>query len=166
MDFKDRVKDVWEKAGDVAEKTYKTVAEKSNKIVEEAKLKIKVSDAETEITALLQEIGIKTYEKYKSGEAVSKDLAKICKEIEKLYKEIEQMDVKSLYLKELRICESCGETIGIENKFCPTCGTKQKKVKIKEEKKEEVVNEDKVCPECETIHGSEVNYCTKCGHKF
>ena len=38
MDFKDKVKDVWEKAGDVAEKTYKTVADKSNRLVEEAKL--------------------------------------------------------------------------------------------------------------------------------
>ena len=63
MDFKDRVKDVWEKAGDVAEKTYKTVADKSNKLVEEAKLKIKVSDTESEITGMLQEIGIKVYEK-------------------------------------------------------------------------------------------------------
>lgn len=165
MDFKDKVKDVWEKAGDVAEKTYKTVADKSNKIVEEAKLKIKVSDTEEEITAMLQEMGIKVYEKYKSGAAVDKELAKDCKAIEKLYKEIEKLDIKSLYLKDLRICEECGETIGIENKFCPTCGAKQKKVRIPEEKKEEVETQ-KICPECETVHGIEVNFCTKCGHKF
>ena len=165
MDFKDKVKDVWEKAGDVAEKTYKTVADKSNKIVEEAKLKIKVSDTEAEITGTLQEIGIKVYEKYKSGSVVDKELVKDCKAIEKLYKDIEKMDIKSLYLKELRICEACGETIGIENKFCPTCGAKQKKVRIPSDKKEEIITE-KVCPECETVHGAEVNFCTKCGHKF
>ena len=165
MDFKDRVKDVIEKAGDVAEKTYKTVADKSNKIVEEAKLKIKVSDTEAEITGLLQELGIKIYEKYKSGAALDKDLAKDCKAIEKLYKDIEKMDIKSLYLKDLRVCEACSETIGIENKFCPTCGAKQKKVRIPEDKKEEVITQ-KVCPECATVHGVEVNYCTKCGYKF
>lgn len=165
MDFKDKVKDVWEKAGDVAEKTYKTVADKSNKLVEEAKLKIKVSDTESEITAALQEIGIKVYEKYKSGEALDKELAKECKAVEKMYKDIEKMDTKSLYLKDLRVCEACGETIGIANKFCPTCGAKQKKVRISEEKKEEVETQ-KVCPECETVHGAEVNYCTKCGYKF
>lgn len=165
MDFKDKVKDVWEKAGDVAEKTYKTVADKSNKMVEEAKLKIKVSDTEAEITGMLQEIGIKVYEKYKSGLALEKDLAKDCKAIEKLYKDIEKMDIKCLYLKDLRICEACFETIGIENKFCPTCGAKQKKVRISEDKKEETITE-KVCPECETVHGVEVNFCTKCGHKF
>ena len=165
MDFKDRVKDVWEKAGDVAEKTYKTVADKSNKLVEEAKLKIKVSDTEAEITGMLQDIGIKVYEQYKSGAAVGKEFAKDCKAIEKLYKDIEKMDVKSLYLKDLRICEACAETIGIENKFCPTYGAKQKKVRISEDKKEVVLTE-KVCPECATVHGTEVNFCTKCGYKF
>ena len=165
MDFKDKVKDVIEKAGDVAEKTYKTVADKSSKIVEEAKLKIKVSDTEAEITGLLQDIGIKIYEKYKSGAAIDKELAKDCKTIEKMYKDIEKMDTKSLYLKDLRICEECNETIGIENKFCPMCGSKQKKVRIPEEKKEEVVTE-KVCSDCGTVHGVEVNFCTKCGKKF
>lgn len=167
MDFKDKVKDVLEKTGDVVEKTYKTVADKSSKLVEEAKIKIQVSDTEADITATLQEIGIKVYEKYKSGAAIDKELAKDCKAIEKMYKDIEKMDVKSLYLKDLRVCETCGETIGIENKFCPTCGSKQKKVRIAEEKKakEEEVTE-KVCPECETKHRPDVNFCTKCGYKF
>ena len=68
MEFKDKVKDVLDKAGDVAEKTYKTVADKSSKFMEEAKLKIKASDIEDEITATLGEIGVMVYEKYKSGE--------------------------------------------------------------------------------------------------
>lgn len=165
MDFKDKVKDVWEKTTDVAGNAYKTVAEKSNKMVEEAKLKIKVNDTEAEIVATLQDIGIKVYEKYKSGEVVEKDLVKNCKAIEKMYKEIEKMDTKSLYLKDLRVCDACHETIGIENKFCPKCGAKQKKVRVAEDKKEEVVTE-KVCPECDTIHGADVKFCTNCGHKF
>ena len=165
MDFKDKVKDVWERTQDVAGNAYKTVADKSNKLVEEAKIKIKVSDTEAEITTSLQDIGIKVYEKYKSGEVVDKDLSKECKAIEKLYKEIEKMDRKSLYLKDLRVCEECHETIGIENKYCPNCGAKQKKVKISEESKEEIITE-KVCPDCETVQGVDVNYCTNCGHKF
>ena len=165
MEFKDKVKDVIEKAGDVAEKTYKSVADKSSKLVEEAKIKIKVSDTEDEITALLGEMGIRIYEKYKSGEKVEPEFAKECKRIEKMYKEIDKLDVKALYLKDLRVCEGCKETIGIENKFCPNCGAKQNKVKIKETKKEEVVTE-KVCPECKAVHGVDVNFCTKCGYKF
>ena len=165
MDFKDKVKGVWEKTQDVAGNAYKTVAEKSNKMVEEAKLKIKVNDTEAEIVATLQDIGIKIYEKYKSGEAVEKELVKDCKAIEKMYKEIEKMDTKSLYLKDLRVCDACHETIGIENKFCPNCGAKQKKVRVSEDKKEGIITE-KECPECGTIHGADVKFCTNCGHKF
>lgn len=165
MDFKDKVKDVWDKTTETAGKAYKTAKDKSQKMVEEAKLKIKVSDTEAEITVILNDIGVRTYEKYKSGEKVDQDFIKDCKKIEKMYKEIEKLDTKSLYLKDLRVCEKCSETIGIENKFCPTCGAKQKKVRINETKKEETVVE-KVCPECSTVHGADVNYCTKCGHKF
>ena len=93
MEFKDKVKDVLDKAGNVAEKTYKTVADKSSKLVEEAKLKIKASDIEDEITATLGEIGVRVYEKYKSGAKVDSELAKECKRIEKMYKDIEKIDV-------------------------------------------------------------------------
>ena len=42
---------------------------------------------------------------------------------------------------------------------------------LKFDKKEESKNlydapELKVCPECETVHGVDVNFCTKCGYKF
>ena len=164
MDFKDKFKDITKKVGNVAQDTYKTVADKSGKFVEEAKLKIKTNDLESDIERIYTEIGEAVYEKYKSGEDVGKAFAKECKEIDKMYKEIKDMDVKVLFLKNLRICESCGDTIGIDNKYCPVCGEKQKKVKIKEEKAEEI--EQKICPKCKTIHGVDVNYCTKCGYKF
>lgn len=165
MEFKDKVKDVLEKAGDVAEKTYKTVANKSSKLVEGAKIKIQVSDAEEEITAILGDIGIRTYELYKSGKKINPEFASECKRIEKIYKEIDKLDVKALYLRDLRTCDACGETIGIENKYCPNCGAKQNKVKIKDEQKEQVVTE-KICPMCNAVHGLSVKFCTTCGHKF
>lgn len=165
MEFRDKVKDVLEKAGDVAEKTYKTVADKSSKLVEGAKIKIQVSDAEDEIAGVLSDIGVRIYEQYKSGKKIDPELARECKRIEKIYKEIDMLDVKALYLRDLRTCEVCAETIGIENKFCPNCGSKQNKVKIKDNKKEQVVNE-KVCPMCKTVHGLSVKFCTTCGYKF
>lgn len=165
MDFKESVKDISKKVGNVAEKTYKTVASKSTKIIEETKLKIKLSDTEEEISKMFEDIGLSVYEKYKSGEKIDTEVAKVCKRIEKLYKEIEQMDTKVLYLKNLRVCENCNEAIGVNNKFCPACGYKQKKVKIKEEEKKEEVLAKK-CPDCESVYGEDVNYCTKCGQKL
>lgn len=165
MEFSDKVKDVSKKVGDVAEKTYKTVADKSNQMIKSVKLKIQVSDLEQEIDIMYNDIGRKTYEKYKSGEAVE-GFEKDCKKIEKMYKEIIALDEKSLYIKNLRKCVNCGEVIEIENKFCPSCGEKQKKIKKeKEDKKEEDVK-FKVCSECGIEHGLEVNFCTKCGNKL
>lgn len=164
MDFKDKIKDISKKVGSVAQDTYKTVADKSGRLVEEAKLKLKTNDLEADIERSYKEMGESIYEKYKSGEDVGKVFAKQCKEIDKMFKEIQKMDVKVLFLKNLRICESCSDTIGIENKFCPVCGEKQKKVKIVE--KTEVPVEKNICPQCNTIHGADVNYCTQCGTKL
>lgn len=166
MEFKDKVMDVSKKVGDVAEKTYKAVTEKSTKMFEEAKLKIKGSDIETEIEKMYSEFGERVYEKYKTGEDVG-EFTKDCKKIDKMFKEIKDIETKILYFKDLRKCETCGENIGLDNKFCPVCGAKQKKVKKPE--KEEVVEEvvtKKECPDCGTVHGIEVNFCTKCGYKF
>lgn len=165
MDFKDKVKDISKKVSDVAESTYKTVADKSGKLVEEAKLKLRTNELESDIEKIYVELGEAVYEQYKAGHDVGKEAAKSCKQVEKMLKEIKKMDTKILYMKNLRVCENCLDTIGIDNKFCPTCGEKQKAVKIKEDKKEEVV-ENKVCPECGTVHGLDVNFCTKCGYKF
>lgn len=165
MDFKDKVKGISKKVSDVAESTYKTVADKSGKLVEEAKLKLRTNELESDIEKIYIELGEAVYEQYKAGQDVGKEASKSCKQVEKMLKEIKKMDTKILYMKNLRVCENCLDTIGVDNKFCPTCGEKQKAVKIKEEKKEEVA-ENKVCPECETVHGLDVNFCTKCGYKF
>lgn len=163
MEFSDKVKDVSKKVGDVAEKTYKTVADKSNQMIKSAKLKIQVSDLEQEIEIIYENMGKRIFELYKNGEVVE-GFEKDCKKIEKMYKEIVELDEKSLYIKNLRKCANCGEIIDLDNKFCPLCGEKQKKIKEpKEEKKEEIV---KTCSECGKEHGVDVNFCTKCGNKL
>jgi len=163
MDFSDKVKDVSKKVGDVAEKTYKTVADKSNQMIKSAKLRIQVSDLEQEIEIMYADMGKRIYEIYKNGEVVE-GFEKDCKKIEKIYKDIVALDEKSLYIKNLRKCSNCGEIIEIENNFCPACGEKQKK--IKEPKLEKEKADIKSCSECGTEHGVDVKYCTKCGNKL
>ena len=163
MEFSDKVKDVSKKVGDVAEKTYKTVADKSNQMIKGAKLRIQISDLEQEIQIMYEDMGKRIYEIYKNGEVVE-GFEKDCKKIEKMYKEIVSLDEKSLYIKNLRKCVNCGEIIELENKFCPACGEKQKKVKEPKEPQEGVVV--KICSECGKEHGVEVKFCTKCGNKL
>jgi len=85
MDFSDKVKDVSKKVGDVAEKTYKTVADKSNQMIKSAKLRIQVSDLEQEIEIMYADMGKRIYEIYKNGEVVE-GLKKIVKRLKKYIK--------------------------------------------------------------------------------
>lgn len=171
MDFKDKVTEISKKAGKVATDTYNTVADKSGKLLEEAKARISISDMERDIDKIYESMGMTVYENYKNGEEVSKNFAKECKKIDKLQKEIDELNKKILFNKGFRVCESCDETISTEADFCPSCGEKQKPVKFKEPKKstkEETkeVKADQVCPQCGKIEPPESRFCTKCGYKF
>ncbi len=169
MEFMKKVEEISKKVGDTASNTYNTVADKSGKLIEETKLKISISDKETDIDEIYEEIGKSIYTTYKAGEDVGKDFTKQCKKIDKLNDEINEMNKKILYNKNLRTCENCGEIISLDSKFCTNCGEKQKPVKIKEEKKvvkKEEVEVEKVCPECGEVCEPTAKFCNKCGHKF
>ena len=156
MGFKEKVEEIGKKVGDTATNAYNTVADKSGKLIEETKMKVSISDKEADIEEIYEEMGKAIYDSFKAGEDVGKDYAKECKKIDKLN-------------KGLRKCEKCGEVISTESKFCTECGTKQKPVKIKEEKKvvkKEEVEVEKVCPECGEVSTPETKFCAKCGHKF
>lgn len=169
MEFMKKVEEISKKVGSTATTTYNTVADKSGKLIEETKLKISISEKQTEIDEIFEEVGRTVYTMYKDGEDVGKEFTKEAKKVDKIYEEIENMNKKILLNKGLRICESCGETIPSDSKFCVECGEKQKPVKIKEEKKvvakEEPVVE-KVCPECGQVFEPTAKFCSKCGHKF
>lgn len=169
MEFMKKVEELSKKVGDTASKSYNTVADKSGKLIEETKLKMSISDKESDITDIFEEIGKAVYESYKSGEDVGKEFTKQGKKIDKLKDEIAEMNKKILFNKNLRVCESCGETISLESKFCTNCGEKQKAVKFKDEKKvikKDEVEVEKVCPECGEVCSTEAKFCNKCGHKF
>ncbi len=169
MEFMKKVEEISKKVGDTATNTYNTVANKSGKLIEETKLKMSISEKETDIEEIYEEMGKAIYDSYKAGKDVGKDFTKQSKQIDKLNEEIENMRVKIMYNKGLRTCEECGEVISVDSKFCVNCGKKQKPVKIKEEKKvvkkEDTVVE-KVCPECGQVFEPTANFCDKCGHKF
>ena len=168
MDFINKVSQLSKKVGEGAEKTYKAVADKSGKIIKETQMRVKANDKEGDKEMLYYEMGKAIYDMYKKGEDVGASFAKNCKKIDKLDKEIEEMETHMLYLRGWRKCANCGETIGIENKFCPKCGDKQKAVKIKEDKKEEVEESpiDRVCSKCGKIALDDEKFCTDCGSKI
>lgn len=167
MEFMKKVTEISKKVGNAATETYNTVAEKSGKMIEDAKLKIAISGKENEIEEIYLGIGKTVYDMYKTGEDVGKVFTKECKKVDKLNNEIADMDKKILYNKNLRICEKCGKTISTESTFCPECGAKQKAIKIKKEtKKENEEVKEIVCAQCGTISDVDSKFCFKCGYEF
>lgn len=168
MDFMEKVTKISKIVGKTATDTYNTVADKSGKMIEEAKLRISTSEKETEIQKIYEQLGKKIYELYKSNNEVEKSFAKDCKKIDKIYDEIEEMAIKILYNKGLKMCLECGNTIELDSIFCENCGAKQKSLKIKSEKKVEEKDEqkEKICSQCGLVCNYNAKFCSKCGNEF
>ena len=169
MEFKKKVSEISKIVGKTATDTYNTVADKSGKLIADTKAKIAIADKENDIEAIYEEMGKAIYSSYTKGEDVGKDFTKECKKIDKLNKEIEEMNKAILFNKGLRKCEKCEEVIPTEADFCSNCGSKQKPVKIKVEKKEakeEAKPLEKVCPQCGLVCGAKEKFCSKCGLEF
>ena len=168
MEFMKKVEEISKIVGKTASDTYNTVATKSGKLIEDTKLKIAVGDKEAEILEIYENMGKTVYDSYVKGEDVGKVFTKESKKIDKIKNEIDEMEKKVLFNKGLRECSNCGEIIPLNNVFCQNCGEKQKAVKVKEEKKEEVKDEpiEKVCPQCGNVCESKAHFCPKCAHKF
>lgn len=170
MEFMKKVNEISKIVGKTATDTYNTVADKSGKAIEDAKMKMEISDKEEEIQELYIEMGKTVYDAYKSGDDVGEAFAKVCKKVDKKLAEIDEKKKIILYNKGYRVCEKCRETITLESVFCQNCGAKQKPVKLKkgkkekEEEKEEM--KDKVCPQCGFVCEAKSKFCLKCGFAF
>ena len=171
MEFMKKMDEFSKKVGRTATDTYNTVADKSGKLIEEAKLKMAVNDKHEEIEDYYIVMGKTVYEQYKDKNDVG-EFTKVCKKIDKLSSEINEMEKKILFNKNLRKCDNCGEIISLDSTFCENCGKKQKPVKIKEDKKElkdkdeKEEPKEKVCPQCGLVCDYKSKFCSKCGYKF
>lgn len=170
MDFMEKVTEISKKVGGAAEKTYMAAKDKSGKLIEETKIKLRINESEKEISEAFEEIGIAVYDSYTKGEDKGKGFTKECKRIEKIKKEILEMENSILYLKNLRKCEDCTEIISMDDKFCTICGAPQKAVKIKKIIKKETEVEEKptskACKSCGQLAELDIKFCSKCGYEF
>ena len=140
----------FEKIGKKASETYKSAAEKTNKIASETKYKMKISDCKSKINDIYEEIGKKVYQKYVlSGELdIKEEINDDLKKIDELSEEIKRYELQILELSDLKECGNCKKKIQKQVKFCPECGAEQpKEVAIEAEvvqdaEKDEIKEED------------------------
>lgn len=142
----------FEKLGKKASETYRSAAEKTNKVASETKLKMKIGDCNSQIKDLYKEIGKKVYEKIavngksEETEFIKEELSKI----EELKEEIRVYQHQILELSDMKLCVNCQTKMDKSAKYCPSCGAEQP---------EEVVHEAEVVEnkEEETGTNSEEN---------
>ncbi len=131
----------FEKLGKKASETYKSAAEKTNKIANETKLKLKMNENKSKINDIYTEIGKKVYQKYVlDGELdIKNDIQEELTRISELSTEIENYEKQILELSDMRQCVKCKNKIEKSAKFCPACGAEQP---VEEVLKAEVVEEE------------------------
>ena len=114
----------FEKLGKKASETYKTAAEKTNKIAGDTKLKVKISDNKSKINDLYMEIGKKVYQKYKQDGNIDikDDIKAELENIDKLAEEIEKYETERLELSDMIQCPNCKNKVEKNAKYCPVCG--------------------------------------------
>ena len=135
--------DFFEKLSKKASETYKSAAEKTNKIAAETKLKIKMNDNKSKINEIYKEIGKKVYEKYALDGTldIKSDIENELGRIKELADEIVGFEKQMLDLSDMKTCVQCGNKMEKGAKFCPECGATQPE-EVKEVKEAEVVSEE------------------------
>lgn len=133
--------DFFNKITKKASETYKSAAEKTGKIANETKLKIKINDCKSKIENVYTEIGKKVYQKHQlNGDLdIKDDIKEELQRIDELNSQIRSSEDELLKLSDMKQCVKCKNKIEKNAKFCPTCGAEQP-----EEVKEEVIEVETV----------------------
>lgn len=147
-------------------KTYKAATEKSSKLIEEAKLRLQIANANDKISEKLEEIGALIYEDYKSGNSSYSDFEDLCKEVEEQETLINNMKSAILKFKKLKQCDICENPLSLNDKYCAKCGAEQPEIIDEEESNIEESTPRNECPNCNSKISNKDIYCSNCGIKI
>lgn len=158
MNFKERAAALSKRFTNAVTETCNKIEEKSDCMIEEAKMRMELSEKETERKNILESLALKVYGKYQQGECVGKELACDCKKLDEINSDISALNASILQNKGKKICPECKSEISVADEFCPRCGCEQET--------EEEDSEENVCPCCGSVVSEDATYCNKCGWKL
>ncbi|MBR5808965.1 MAG: zinc ribbon domain-containing protein [Clostridia bacterium] len=107
-----------------AGKITKTVAGKTNNLVDVTKLNLALNETEKKVSALFEKIGETVYSKYVAGELNCNEFDEILKEIDDFKAEQESIKAQIAELKNAITCPECGVNNDKGSEFCSKCGAK------------------------------------------
>lgn len=110
----------------------KKISDKTNEVVEIAKLRAANFSKNEKANELKKEIGEICFSKYRAGDELDPEIENLCAEIKKLKSEMAENERTVRRMKEAAgdtvdmaaagYCPHCGATLAKDAKFCATCG--------------------------------------------
>lgn len=124
-------------------------AKKTGEITNIAKLTMNIKNAEGKLDAVYQEIGRLFYNAERSGEDATSEIASNIMKADKIKADIASYKAEIAVLRNVIICEACGNEISAESAFCSFCGAKVEKPAPAEEAPVEEAPAEEECCCCE-----------------
>ena len=122
--------DFFEKMTEMFAKNSKEFADKAKDYAEVAKLHTKINTANAKINDALITLGKAYYDAHKNDQETEfKDLFE---EIHKAHRMIKKCQEEIQKIKNIKICEKCGEEVFADATYCSHCGAKLKNTVSKE----------------------------------
>ena len=120
-------------------------AKKTGEITNIAKLTMNIKNAETKLGDVYEEIGRLFYTAERTGEDCTSEIAANIMKADKIKADIAAFKAEIASLRNVIVCESCGNEVNADFAFCNFCGSKiEKPVPA-----EEVPAEEETCECCE-----------------
>lgn len=156
MTFLDGVK------GKISKASYSTV-QKAKDMSEMTRLNMAISESETKIAELYNEIGIRIYETYREN-----PISEVEEQIRQVMEFEEAIEVCRLQIKALNtgsICPRCSAKIKANMAFCSNCGLKLQ-MNMDEDRDKAEQGRPLFCSKCGAPLSLDVAFCTECGSKI
>lgn len=132
-------------------------AKKTGEITNIAKLTMNIKNAETKLGDVYEEIGRLFYTAERTGEDCTSEIAANIMKADKIKEDIANFKAEIAALRNVIVCESCGNEVNADFAFCNFCGSKiEKPVPAAEETEEETCE----CCECECECSETAEECT------
>ncbi len=112
--------DVVDKAKDIAE----TAGKKAEKVVEVSKLKLRVSQINSEAKKAYEKLGSAVYHMKKANYEDEGLIASVVEEVDELYAERAKIEARLASLKNQVICDTCGAKNPEDAVYCVKCGNR------------------------------------------
>ncbi len=132
-------------------------AKKTGEITNIAKLTMNIKNAETKLGDVYEEIGRLFYTAERTGEDCTSEIAANIMKADKIKADIANFKAEIAVLRNVVVCENCGNEVNADFAFCNFCGTKiEKPAPAAEEAAEET------CECCECSCGCEEECNCEC----